>query len=345
MQFIFANGNHGNAPVVMAVGISQLIASQNAAATGEDWQIIVPEIYGREGKILAEEQLLDRRVVIDRELGRLLKQLFYTGGDFNDQMDALIANRASVEKAVREHLDKMYGKMGLEVNCGAYVTADCENYFVFPTTHTKLYQRTLQTPELMQRFDMSKLERLTEMMSEVDNRFEKIFIPEYNPYSFDKKQRTGEKEISTPPLARHQPRNNDEIPKGLIYCMLPGTGAEYDAILRKAHGYREAGRPVAVQKWHTGPEFEGFLKLHPQVISNPNVERVISRAGWGTIWLCQVTGKELEHVPYSLYEPEVYFNAKTLNEVPMRDATLNQLVKFNTLDGIAYVAKNIIKDM
>src|SRR3989344_6641129 len=339
MKHILVNSCHGNAPAIIGTSIAQEIAA-NYRAVGETVQIVVPHIYGREKRILLEEGLFTPDVVLDDEVGRLHRQVLFEG-DFNAQMRKLIAHRDGVEQQFRSYLKQTYPRFDLELNIGSFFTGEAPAVLAYPCAYTELYERTLRTPDLEKKYDRSLLEQLLEKMHNVDSCMMVEYIPTYNPFSFDDERKHRTKEVETPPLRKIPSQVFLRMPKRVVYCMLPGTGVERDVILQRARMDRELGFTIYVPPWVTDTEFKKRKPL--KTIPHQNVQLVLSRAGWGTIYLCQVTGKELMHVDFTADEPEVYFNVKTLNRKDMREATRKQLHTFGTVDGISFVAQDIMK--
>jgi len=218
-------------------------------------------------------------------------------------------------------------------------------YYVFPVVYGELLQRSAQEPELAAAFGKAKLERCAEQMQSVDRKYQKTFIPSYHTFSFDETREPWLQEVPTPPLKPVPAEDTQEIPEGAVFCMLSGTESEIETILERARTLKQEGTPVLISEF--GVETDEFPSAPTSVISNKNIAKVIARAGWGTIWTCQQAGVDFEPLPYSPGDdPEIYFNVKTLQKIPIQEATREQRATFGPdMDGISFVADTIMADL
>jgi len=347
-RIIFANPCHGNEPYILAT----LIASKLNEAGGTKHKIVMPWLYGeRQLNILRELDVEAGTLYLDERLGDFYKKMLFKDGKFAAHIDAVLSNRDEAEKGLREYLKggmktlnvgsgetaELKGEIKYEISAGSKFTAGAprkKTFYAFPAAHSELCKRTAEEGGLG--FDTAALEEMGEMMAAVEKSYEKVFIPHYNTFSFDRKRAPFEREVATPPMKeRFRPMlwAQDALPEKSVYIMASGTGSELKNVLKKVKEYKPK---AIVPPWarELAPEADGFYS--PIVIANKNVKKVVGRAGWGTIWLCQMAHKQFEHVPYTKGDdPEIYFNIKTLDSTDM----LGQPVG----NGIEFIAKKILE--
>ena len=340
---IYINPSHGNEPYILGGLIAKKVSEGLKKKLGGKSKIIVPHIYGsRQERILSEVGL--RGIVhLDPELGKMYEPLLFRNNDFSQHLTDLIDYQEEVQRKIREHLKKEYGDIFFELNIGSKISTGALTYYAFPVIISELLERTLQEPELVRNFSQSKLEQALEIMQEVESGIQTFFIPDYHTFSYDRNRKPKQNEISTPPLKSKPKENKDDIPRMSTYFMISGTGSELEYTLKEAENLQEHGFHIIVPPW---TETDKFEKRSPDVISNFNIVRVDSRAGWGTIWTCQLCEKQFVPLPYnSGDDPEIYFNVKTLYSVNQYMATEIQEKKFGTLDGLSFVADQILSDL
>jgi hypothetical protein len=352
MKTIFVNPCHGNEPYILGGLIALGVSKHLEETTGEKPRIIIPHLYGnRQKRIMQEEGLLAENVALDEKLGDLYHPITFADNNIAKTLRDLIAKRDDTEKAIREHLQKEHGTISLEINAGAQITSGNQvpSVLAYPGVYSELYAATLANPELLAQLAEEpveeNLQKCYEMMLKLEEDLDLLFIPSYHTFSYLEDRKPLNKEVSTPPLKRVPERNTEDLPENTIYVMLSGTGSEMDTLMNKAKAAQESGYHVIVPPW--APETkENFERRGPEVISHNHVRKVIARPGWGILWTCQNAETEIEHVPYSRGdEPEIYFNIKTLEAIPLMEGTKQQLQRFGTLDGIGYVVNEVIAQM
>jgi len=341
VEKIFINPCHGNEPYILAASIAQGIAEKIPGSANSRPIIVVPLLYGKkQARIMSEEGLMKENVLLDEELGNIYRTFTFKDGDFTQNIDDLLAKQQEAERGIRNHLRNKYGTVDLEINAGSQVSTGLRSFLAYPSIYTELYRRTQQEPDLMQHIPAGRLGVLIEMMQKVEEGIETFFIPSYNTFSYDSNRQQHSKEVSTPPLKHILQQNTEEIPPDSVYFMLSGTGSERENTLDLARQTRAQGKHVILSQSVESDEFE---RRSPDIISNDNIIEVVGRAGWGTIWLCQNLGKKFGALAYTPGdEPEIYFNIKTLQTNPIKQATRQQFERFGTLDGINYVVNEIL---
>ncbi|MFA6889162.1 MAG: hypothetical protein WC254_06725 [Candidatus Woesearchaeota archaeon] len=330
---VIVNPSHGNEPYILG----GLIARKYQELIGEKIEIIMPLLYpGRQERILNEEGIT---ATLDSVLGELVQPLLFKDNDFDKHIDEIVHKRERVESAIRHYVNERYGTIDFEINTGAKTRITNEIYYAFPTVLSQLLQYTVQEGGLG--FNVSNLEQGSKVMRTVEGDFAAAFIPSVHTFSYDPHRKSVEREIPTPPLKPLSKQCDKDIPLRSVYCMPSGTGSEIQTILDRAAALSQQGYSIIVPPWIKDNRYR---IEEPSVIAHSNVVRVVGRAGWGTLWTCQQAETEFEPVPYkSGDDPEIYFNNKTLEARSLLEATAVQRRQFSTMDGIEYVAKQILQ--
>jgi len=337
---IYVNPAHGNEPFILGTLLAQGV-KKRLEQEGDNVTVVMPLIYANRQERILRGYGIDDSFILDPILGDLYRHILFTSGDYKKHLRDFTEARHSTESRVRDHLSCNYPRFDAEINVGSRMSSGAPSYYAFPTILSELLEQSLAEVEMNRTFGERLLESgLSEALK--FELYERVFIPSYHTFSYDDSRTPHLREISTPPL-KPIVENSDRIPEHSVYCMFSGTASEIHEIMTRAQKAQGDGYNVIVPPWVEADEFQ---RLHPDVISNPNVERVIARAGFGTIWTCQQAGKELDAIDYTHGDdPEIYFNLRTLKRKPMLKATEKQKTDFDEMDGIEYVSRIITEDI
>lgn len=339
-EFIFVNPGTGNEPYILGSLIaSQVVNSLNITGKRRP-QILIPNIYGERQRRIIGEHLTDTsHIILDEKLGEMCKALIFRDSNYRKHLDDLLEKREEIQKGIRRHIKEEYGLPLIEVNTSGKVTSEAPKVYVFPVCQGELLKYVAEDRELVEFFGEERVKINRDVFRQYDEDFLMKFIPTFNTLSFDASRVKNSNEIGTPPLKGKPQKNLEDIPES-IYCMSSGTGSEVEEIVNRGLNAVRRGIKVFAPYHLNVPEFE---KRDPSIITNDNIRKVIARAGWGTIWSCQMAGVDLEVVPYTKGDdPEVYFNIQTLKNNSLREATQQQRALFgDDMDGISFVAREI----
>lgn len=353
---IFINITHGNEPYILGTSI----ASELSSNLELDAKIIVPHLFGNRQMSILEENLCSlENVVLDKELGDIQKELVFQGEHFNNYMERVIENIDTVGEQVSEHLKREYGNINLELNIGSIIpsgTKIWKIYYVFPVKNSDLMEWTLKEKDYLG-LDARSLRRIKKIALASEPTQKRCFIPFIHSLSFENFEPIA---IPTPPLKRTKTWD-EPLEKG-VYVMLSGTGVGGERAKSFAEKMEDESYGVYVPKW------SGIgigTPLTPDAIFSKDIFAVYARAGFGTIWQCQVAGKPLISQPYKIGDsPEIFFNIKTietaglgvvdqgqegimaqaLDKIPSIEShRLDIMARFGTMDGLDYVVKDIAK--
>src|SRR3989338_6629628 len=338
-SIIYVNPGHGNEPYILGGLIAQGVANHIETTTGQRPKIVMPLLYGDRQKAILKEWGV-KGVRLDTSLGGMYHQLVFADNNFSRHLKTTLIQQPSIQQATRRYLEKKYDNISLEINIASRISSGQRAVFAFPCLISELMEKTLGERVLAAQFDQEQLEQFYRTMQEVERNFCLAFIPAYHTFSYDSNRTSKPNEVATPPLKPLSEPNNDPLPRNSVYCMFSGTGSEVAELEKRAQKLQQEGNHIIVQPWANTTQFD---KRDTCVISNKNIKKVLGRAGWGTIWQCQQAGAEFEALPYSVGDdPEMYFNVRTLAEVPMLAATQRQRELFTSMDGITFVVQRII---
>lgn len=336
MVTIFVNPYHGNEPYILGA----LVADALAKLLG-DVKIIMPLFYGDRQKGILAEQHLRTPILFDEKLGSLYKKILFSKGRYAEHLDDMNAHRSEVEENVRSHLEQ-YG-IDLELTIASRITSTAPSFYIFPYIISELLERTLKHPELAVSFGTERLRMLHTAMETVDKKHSRFFVPSYHTFSFDTTRELFPNEVATPPLKPLPPPDTREIPEQSVYCIVSGADAERHSLIERARALEAEGKTVFFPQWS---RVDGFKTAPPEIITNKNITKVIARAGWGTMWMCQQAGKAFEALPYTPGDdPEIFFNLETLDTTSLQQATNEQREHFTSMDGITFVAQAIARHL
>ncbi len=339
---IFINPSHGNEPYILGANISKELSNTLADIQGFAPRIIMPDLYGtRQRKILQEEKLFLNNMIINDKIGLLSQPLLFKDADYGENLINFIEFRNRIETAVRNDLKKYSGSM-IEINTGSMFTSGYPSFFTYPISHTELFENSLQDPKLMRQINKNHLSLAADIMLDVEFEIDLFFIPSYSTFSYQKDRIPASDEVPTPPLKPLPNFCEDEIPEDSVYVMFSGTGTQADELSKTVESLQDVGYNIIMPFW-INQELD-VQRAGPEVINHKHLKEVYGRAGWGTIWTCQNAKTRFNHLPFCKGdEPEVYFNCKTLDTIPMLEATSGQEAQFGTLDGIKYTADKILE--
>lgn len=354
MKTVMSYCGSGNAPYLIAVGIAK--------------ELGVPVIVNKffrfgeyiQAKVLRKRFGNDPDIFIDEGSGRILSKIEFSG----KYDDFVKRNVRYGEEARRELKDYIRGfeavslagerrefrNPEIRMSVWARFVPDPENtYYVSGALTSEIAKRA---PTKVKQIDA-----FIRYMRSEEKRYKRIFIPETATFSYMKLRKLPQ-QVSTPPLASRLV-NRQRIARKFLYYNLSGaTGALDRNTITAAE---ESGYQL-----YRSPEARGpGLPAHPSIIFNDRCQGVVARAGWGTLWECQLAGVPILTPAFGRNEdPEIYHNHKTIEKFRLgviydkgltpgdieRAAAMRQSIrelnrrlekKFGTLDGYKFVARNM----
>jgi hypothetical protein len=341
---------HGHGPYLIAAGVGRELGS-----------VIInrfPRFGDLQDKILRKWYGDDPNIFIDEGSGKILAQIDFFG-DYRDFVRRNLAHGKEVRKELRDYLRgfeavslsgerREFSNPEISISAGARFVPDPEKtFYVFPALTTEMAKRA-----------PSKVDHIEEFISIVRDeevRYKGVFLPEITTFSYTSIEKLPQ-EISTPPLT-HRLRNDEQLPRSIYYNLSGASGEQDRDIIR-------AVQQTNLQLYRA-PETDGpGLPAGPSIIFNTNCLAQVARAGWGTIWMCQLAEKPIIAPKFRENdEPEVFHNLRTIEKfglgvvfqslIPevidsavskidsIKDLNRQLLRKFGTLDGLQFVAGKI----
>lgn len=351
MPVLYANISHGNEPYILAASVG--------VSSGE---IVIPEVYpGWQQHTLRRwiPQDLWNKVYLDREGGDILDAVLFRT-NYNDYVRRVATQQKNVGDSLAQHLKdfeaislagkrKRFRNPEIELNVGSPISTPIpRSFYLYPGLLSEYAENCPVSVEGIQEF--------ARIAKENETRQEMVFISTINSFSYTSREPV-EKEVPTPPLKR-KGYHNSPIHEG-IFASLPGSMILADELIN-------AAKRADIEVYHLpeNKELPGREVRTHNVIFNPNIKAVLARAGWGTLWLCQVAEKPIiTPARRDTDDPEVYhnnqtvdalglgvvyeeFSPKVIQEASTKVDKINQLnrilfERFGTLDGISFVQGRI----
>ncbi len=355
---IYASIGHGNEPLLLFLNLAKRLNAPLTKIFGCEPCCIVPHFthdpaYASRQIRFIKEYDFSSNIKLDPDLGNLYQPLLFQSNGpagFVKNLENIITGQEKIQHQIKKHIQNTYGSIDLEINTGSRVSVGEHAYFAFPVMLSRLLSSIIKTPALHSEFNLTIIDKALKAISPMEKNFDRVFIPSYHTLlAFDNIHPSDTNEIPTPPLKELPTKSVQDIPEQSLYCMFSGTDADNIAIFQRAKTYESEGYHIITSPWDPrgiSIPSSWLRAVLCNISTNQNLKAVLGRAGWGTLWDCQVAQKPFLHMPYSYGDdPEIFFNVRTLEEYPIAEATNNQLLQFKTLNGIDYVVEKIIDNL
>lgn len=335
------NPGHGNEPYILTTAIGREVSKKFALAGMEQPILVVPLLYGdRQRQILLEENPNDSSLLyFDEQFGKILKDIMFGTGDFNqhltqvnthyDEVEKMLDNRFHVgaqDFTVRSVATQEIAELSPKNIIGVIEAANRvpikvpHRYFAFPEVLSRVLHESMQHPELG--FSESDMRKLAARMIKVEASYSQVFVPWVSTFSYkdasnlDSQPQSieGRSRIYTPAMKADIPKTEGGVDSG-VYIMFSGTGSAVDANRSLIDAAHESGIKVFTPPWVT---IEGTEKMPPSFMADKNILAIMGRSGWGTGWQAMQLEKPWLVAPYhSGDDPEIYFNNKTIEALKL----------------------------
>ena len=383
MQSMITTFAHGNGPYSRTVDLGLAINAELARRREESFQIIVPLVYGeRQRRIMLEDfgQVVEQSpdlILLDETYGRILNDLFFKTGHYQQNLEFLLENQPRLEQQVRDYLSgalkvrnfngdsrTVRGKdIAFEISHNPRIATGFQmSYYTTIGLFSEILERTLE--QKIPGFDPEVVRGVIGIAKKIEDDKKVHFMPEPFVFSYDAHRVKRPKEIFTPPFIHVPKGNNEDVPSGM-YVMLTGIDGLrglFDEINR--FGVKVYCPPFV-------KDIGGADNTHaPDFVSNPNIKYQFARTGWSTVWVSHMTETPLITPRYILGDdPEIFFNERTVlglgiaslfdgsntPEQVLRQADsqmqnmsrVNQALvrNYGMLDGMDYTANVIVEDL
>ena len=345
---IVANPSNGNQPFIQICDIANRVAS----LTGIEFDVVVPEFYpGTQREIMGYRSGRHDNVYLSRELGELLVQTMIDSNGYSNFLDRFTAHAGEVERRYQECLkapikalsltgkEKTLSPKDIQFDVSAWMQLDTglrayeTGSFIFPQI------LDYAIAEGGHGFDVEKLKQARDF-SKDNKRFKKIFLSSVHQLGFDNNRVPYANEVYTPPQKEPSPEDKTDMPP-FIYLNVPGNSFGRDKILEKYKEFTSQGLEVV---FSTNLKDPSYRTSKPSIINNKNCRGVVGRSGMGTLWEAQLAKKPFIPLVLENDDPEITFILRTINGIDLVKETEEVERKFGTLNGIDYVARQIIKE-
>lgn len=330
---ILLNFAYGHGPFIRTLDLAREL--------GTEHKIIVPETNREKQETIVKERGLESRVIYDQKLGLILKELFFNGENYETSLEHFVANYEGCEERFRQELEKY--EIELEISRNPRVLTGIKNSYC---TTMGLFSDFIKNAATLGILRKSLGVEAIILAKHIESGQRRIFVSE--PAIFQ----LGENQTGVPFITKPFKENRENLPRGIYF-------------------YHSG-----IENLETKLDIEGKIKVYhstthnPGILTNPNIEAVITRAGLGVISESILAEKPLIVLPYESGDDfEIYFNLrrlKMLDLVQVYDSSIpfeenlrlakskvrniqnykmRIMRKYGTLDGTKYVANLILEDL
>lgn len=372
---IVTNFAYGTGPYLRSTELAIAFNDEWEQAGYERLGIVVPWVYGEQQKRVmleefgAYENEHPGQILLDRELGSLLRSVFYADSAYERALEKWIMLAQSVSEKANKHLSgslavetlagerrEVNGKdIRIELSRCPRIRYDVAPSYFFSFAYVgDILQRAEEIREIA--VDKELLKRGVKIADAVETvqRMRCMAYPATFAYLGEKEPRYAD-EILVPPLVSPQKSNGDAIGQGIFVTITGIPGLE--------RLYADAKRLGIRLYSNDPPQLPGSIKALPSIIPNQKILFQFARAGWSSIWISMMSGTPLVVPAYDAKDdPEIYFNNRSVEELQLgviyRGQTIETILKessrikasyermrkeilnrWGTLDGNRYCAK------
>lgn len=320
MKYLVTNFAYGTGPYLRTTELAIAFNDELERRGKARMPVIVPWVYGEKQKRIMLEEFAGHadEILLDAELGRILKQVFYTGEKkYEETLAAWVGNAERVSQEAREHLSGSFAVASLNgeelmVN-GRDIVLELNRsprvrYDVAPAYSTtfgyiaEILERARGVGREVIDVDSALLAKGVGLADSIEGRQEMnaMACPATFSWSAGCKPRYAG-EVLVPPITDLPKPSTEEMAEGLFVTITGIEGLE--------RLYKEA-RELGLKLYSNDPQsVEGAEKQLPHVVPNKAIKLQFARAGWGSIWLSMFCGTPLVVPAYDpTDDPEIYFN-------------------------------------
>ena len=353
-KYMVLNFAYGTGPYVMTTKLGIAVNDELEKAGQPRLGIIVPWVYGEKQKeIMAEEGLLSEEVVLDPELGAILKKVFYGGADYAAYLKKWTTDFKEVSREAHAYLSKQYGsKIVLEVNRSPRLLYGVAPAYATSFGHlSRIFGEAVNHPEIT--IDPELLKRAAEVSACIEDEQDVIGMAYPGVFFWAKDYKPEYKsERVVPPIAPIPHPDTNDIEKGIFITKtgIPG--------LERLYGEAEK----------LGLKIYDNSSYSPAMITNKNILLHFARSGWASVWFSMLAEKPLIVPEYDPKDDlEIFFNNMVIEKLGIgivyRGEPLNELLEksekakevcqqlkkeitecWGTLDGTQYSAGLFVRD-
>ncbi|KKT81461.1 MAG: hypothetical protein A3B99_04165 [Candidatus Yanofskybacteria bacterium RIFCSPHIGHO2_02_FULL_44_12b] len=337
-DFAITNFAYGNGPYLRTTELALSFNDRLEEAGEKRFGIIVPLVYGDKQKRIMSEDFGTRmdEIVLDPELGAILKGVFYDGGSYLESLGGWVDNFEKTSESIHRYLKNKYGdSIVVELNRSPRVRYDiAPSYFTSFGFIGEILERIGEIKGLAIPEGLLNAGIKTAGLAESGHRIHCLAYPATFAHLKDRSPRC-KTEVEVPPIMLPPAVNNDNVERG-IYITVSGIAGLGDL-------YANAGKFGAKIYTNNPDLIPGSIKASPRIIPNKNILFQFARSGWGSVWLSMISGTPLVVPAFDLNDdPEIYFNNKTIEQLGIGIIYRGQPIE-EILEGCAEVKKNSVK--
>jgi len=385
MKYMIGTFAHGNGPYSRVLDLGIAINDELERRKLDRLPIIMPLVYGERQKKIMQEEIeslgkdfskMQDEILLDEFYGDILNELFFKGGNYQENLELLIEKQPKQEETLRDYLS---GILTLKTFDGREERVLGENVefeishnprvatkypLSFYTTIGYFSEILLHASKEAKKGDLKfNAKLLDEVRKNIANKIEEDksihFMPEPFVFSYLEDRERYRHEIFTPPFVHMPAANTEQVEKGM-YVMVTGI----DGLQTLFDSVNEFGMKV-----YCPP----FIKLEyadnrftPEFVANPNIKCQFARTGWSSVWLSHMTETPLIAPAYiEGDDPEIFFNERSVRKLGlavifdgknpkevlqeadalkprMQEVNKKLVENYGTLDGIDYTANAIV---
>ncbi len=381
MKYIVTNFAYGTGPYLRTTELALVVNAELESQGRDRLGIIVPWVYGEKQKrIMLEEfsaanQKHHGEILLCARLGEILKTIFYGDNTYQQALEIWADKFAEVNSAAASLLKGDIEVEDLDGNkkviSGKDVVMELSrsgrikyglplNYGASFGHVSEILKNTLEVSQDEIAVDRELVKKVIPLAEEIESRYKFVAIAHPGTFSYLENRQPYSKEVLIPPTIFPPTPNHDDIAEGIYVTItgIPGLERLYDE-----------ARKLGLKLYSNDTKaVSGSEKLLPHIVPNPKIKLQFARAGWGSIWLSQLSGTPFVAPAFDpLDDPEIYFNNKCVEKLGLgiiyngqslsdliseaeslkpRIQVFNQklLNQFGTLDGNRYAAKMIVDD-
>jgi len=323
-KYLVTNFAYGTGPYLRTTELAIAFNNELERRGEERLPVIVPWVYGDKQKSIMLEEFGEHakghpgEVLLDAELGRILKQVFYTGQmKYEETLAAWVASAARVGGEAHEHLS---GTFEVETLGGEKVMANGTDivleinrsprirYDVAPSYSTTFgyIAEILEKAQTVGRdvIDVATalLKRGVTLADSIEGKQGLNCMAYPATFSWAKGyQPRYAGEVLVPPITDLPKESDERMEEGLYVTITGIEGLE--------RLYQEALELGLKLYSNDTKAVVGAEKALPHVIPNPAIKLQFARAGWGSIWLSMFSRTPLVVPAFDpTDDPEIYFN-------------------------------------
>ena len=380
MKYIVTNFAYGTGPYLRTTELALAFNYELEQRGHERLGIIIPWVYGEKQKriILEEfseyEQKHPGEMLLDKELGELLKSIFYGNNMYEQALAAWIEKFDVVSNAAHKHLSGTFevetlssekyeanGKdIVVELNRSPRIIYNvAPSYFTSFAYIADILEQAIEIPTIAT--DKNLLRSGISIAQKVESA-QKLHCTAYPAtFSYSKSYKPRyQSEVFTPPIFSPPQENHDEFDPGIFVTItgIPGLERLYEEA-------KQLGLRLYSNDTKAVP---GSEKKLPWIVPNKNTVFQFARSGWGSVWLSMLSSTPIVVPEFDAKDdPEIYFNNRAIEEMGIgivyRGQPLQKildqrervqkasakikneiLARWETLDGNLVCAKRFVND-